>query len=154
MLVYKKLGNVHPGSLAVVATLGTASPPLRHLGLPADTYMSPAKNLGVGAGRRGLRKILGGRVKKFHEILQRICGNLKGWSKNFQKMTFFGQIFPFLAQKFLRGGYRLRIFQLGGIGKASNPTPSHAPTPRIMYALAPRRSLLADKTDFAATSHK
>jgi hypothetical protein len=51
-------------------------------------------------GGRGLRKILGGGVIKFHEILQQICENLKGWSKNFQKMTFFGQLFPFLAQKF------------------------------------------------------
>jgi hypothetical protein len=34
-----------------------------------NPYMSPAKNLGGGRGR-GLRKILGGGVKKFHEILQ------------------------------------------------------------------------------------
>jgi hypothetical protein len=52
---------------------------------------------------------MGGGVKKFHEILQQICENLKGWSKHFQKMPFFGQIFPFLAQKFFYGGG-------GGIG--------------------------------------
>jgi hypothetical protein len=43
----------------------------------------------------------GGGVIKFHEILQQICENLEGWSKIFQKMTVFGQIFPFLAQFFL-----------------------------------------------------
>jgi hypothetical protein len=53
---------------------------------------------------------VGGGVIKFHENLQQICENLKSWSKNFPKMTFFGHIFPFLAQNFLRGGYRLRIF--------------------------------------------
>jgi hypothetical protein len=42
---------------------------------------------------------LGG-VKKFHEILLQICENLEGWSKNFPKMLFFGQIFPFFAQNF------------------------------------------------------
>jgi hypothetical protein len=62
--------------------------------------MSPAKNI-EGGGGRGLRKILEGvGVKKFHEILRQICENLEGWSKNFQKMPFFCQIFPFFAQKF------------------------------------------------------
>jgi hypothetical protein len=40
-------------------------------------------------------------VIKFHEILQQIYENLEGWSKIFQKLTFIGQIFPFLAQNFV-----------------------------------------------------
>ncbi len=63
--------------------------------------MTPAKNLGGGGGGEG--------VKIYHEILQLIFENLQGWSKNFQTMPFFGQIFQFLAQNFL-GGSRLRIF--------------------------------------------
>ncbi len=55
-------------------------------------YMSPAKNLGGGRGLRKFFFFLGG-VKKFHEILQQIFENLKGWSKNYQKMPFFCQIF-------------------------------------------------------------
>jgi hypothetical protein len=33
----------------------------------------------------------GGGVKKFHKILQQICENLEGWSKNFPKKAIFGQ---------------------------------------------------------------
>jgi hypothetical protein len=51
--------------------------------------MSPAKNLGGEGSKVNFRGV---EVKKFHEILQQICENLEGWSKNFQKM-------PFLAQK-------------------------------------------------------
>jgi len=42
--------------------------------------------------------------KKFHEILQQICKNLEGWSKNFQKMPFFGQISHFWPKFFFFGG--------------------------------------------------
>jgi hypothetical protein len=75
-------------------------------------YMIPAKNLG-GGGVRVLRKVLGA-VKKFHEILQQICENHEGWSKNFQK--FFWPNFPIFGPNFFRGGggYRLRIFSGGG----------------------------------------
>jgi hypothetical protein len=65
--------------------------------------MSPAKNLGGGEGSKENFKVRGG-VKKFHEILPQICENLEGWSKKFQKMLFFGQIFPFLGQKKFYGG--------------------------------------------------
>jgi hypothetical protein len=85
-------------------------------------YMSPAKNL--GGGGRGLGKILGG-VIIFHEILQQICENLEGWPKNFRKMPFFGQIFPFFVKKIMGGGQGLRISQVGV--KAKHP-------PGIMYA--------------------
>jgi hypothetical protein len=60
--------------------------------------MSPAKNL--GGGGEGSKENFGGGGKKFYEILQQICENLEGWSKKFQKMPFFCQIFPFLAQNF------------------------------------------------------
>jgi hypothetical protein len=78
--------------------------------------MSPAKILG-GVGWEGSKdNFRGAGVKKFHKILQQICENLEGWSKKFQKMPFFGQIFPFLAPNFFfwRGRARLRIFSGGG----------------------------------------
>jgi hypothetical protein len=85
--------------------------------------MCPAKNLGEG---RGLRKILGGRVKKFHEILQQICENLECWPKNFPKMPFFCQIFPFLSKKNLLGIKAKYLFRWRV--KANHPPPSsHLP---------------------------
>ncbi len=54
-----------------------------------------------GGGGEGSKETFGGRgVKKFHEILQQICENLEGWSKFFQNMLFFCQIFTFLTQNF------------------------------------------------------
>ncbi len=58
--------------------------------------MSPAKNL----WGEGFKENFKWRDIKLQDILQQICKNLEGWSKNFQKW----QIFPFLAQYFLRGG--------------------------------------------------
>jgi hypothetical protein len=67
-------------------------------------------------------------VKKFHEILQQICENLEGWSKNFQKCQFGPKIF-------LVGGSRLRIFSGGGY-RLSTP---HTLPPGIMYEPILRR---------------
>ncbi len=83
-----------------------------------------------------------GGVKKFHEILQQICENLEGWSKN----AIFFLIFPFLDKTFflgvggqglgffMVGGTRLRIFQVGV--KAYHPHPLG-----IMYGVNELESL-------------
>jgi hypothetical protein len=53
-------------------------------------------------------------LKNSYEILQQICENLKGWSKNFQEMPFLGQFFFFGVGA---GGQGLGFFQEGvGIG--------------------------------------
>jgi hypothetical protein len=57
-------------------------------------YMSLVKNLGGEGSKENFRGVI-----KCHEILEQICENLEGWPKFKKKMPFFGQIFPFLAQK-------------------------------------------------------
>jgi len=49
--------------------------------------------------------------------------NIEGWPKNFKKMPFFGQIFPFLAENIFRGVKAKDFFGWGVKAKSPLPPP-------------------------------